>query len=525
VSEITVHRASTDRGESLARKWWTLVIVCVAIFMLLLDITIVNVALPRIAGSLSASFDQIQWVVNAYALTLAALLLTAGSLADRLGRKLVFTIGLGLFTVTSLLCAISPSAVFLILARGGQGVGGAIMFSTSLALLAQEFSGRERATALAIWGATTGVAVAVGPLLGGLLTEGLGWRSVFLINVPIGIVVFAFTLARVRETRDAAAKRVDWAGMVTFTAALFLLVLALEKGDSDGWGSVTIIGLLIGSVALLGGFWFAQTVQRDAMFDVSLFRSRSFSGASIAAFALSASAFSILLYVTLYLQTILALSPLQAGLRLLPMTIAMFAVSGIAGGLTERVPVRLLLSIGLGVVGGGLLLMRGLTLTSGWTALLAGFIVSGAGIGLVNPALASAAIGVVPLQRSGMASGINSTFRQVGIAAGIASLGAVFQSELASQLSSRLAGSVPAGQAAQIARGVAAGAAQRILHSLPATERLRAGRAFHGAFATALNEILLIGAIVAFAGAGLAFALVRQADFLPHTPQDAPTAE
>jgi EmrB/QacA subfamily drug resistance transporter len=525
VSEIAAERSPTGRVEPLARKWWTLVIVCVAIFMLLLDITIVNVALPKIADSLSASFDQIQWVVNAYALTLAALLLTAGSLADQLGRKLVFTIGLGLFTVTSLLCAVSPTALFLILARGGQGVGGAIMFSTSLALLAQEFSGRERARALAIWGATTGVAVAVGPLLGGLLTEGLGWRSIFLINVPIGAVVLAFTVARVRETRDAVAKRVDWAGMVTFTAALFLLVMALEKGDRDGWGSATIIALLTGSVALLVVFWFAQTVQRDAMFDLSLFRSPSFSGASIAAFALSASAFSILLYVTLYLQTILGLSPLQAGLRLLPMTIAMFAVSAIAGGLTERVPVRALLGIGLGLVGGGLLLMRGLTLTSGWTALLAGFIVSGAGVGLVNPGLASAAIGVVPPQRTGMASGINSTFRQVGIAAGIASLGAVFQSQLASQLSSRLADSVAAGQAAHIARGVAAGAAQRILHSLSAPERFRAGRAINGAFAAALNEILLVSAIVAFAGAGLAFALVRQADFFSQTPQNPASAD
>jgi MFS family permease len=228
MSDATAAELSPERVPD--RRWWTLGIVCVAIFMLLLDITIVNVALPKIATSLSASFDQIQWVVNAYALTLAALLLSAGSLADRLGRRLVFAIGLGLFTLASLLCAVSASALFLILARGGQGIGGAVMFSTSLALLAQEFSGRQRATALAIWGATTGVAVAVGPLLGGLLTEGFGWRSIFVINVPIGALALWLTLERVRETRDTGARRVDWAGTVTFTAALFLLVLALEKG-------------------------------------------------------------------------------------------------------------------------------------------------------------------------------------------------------------------------------------------------------------------------------------------------------
>ncbi|MBV9196662.1 MAG: MFS transporter [Solirubrobacterales bacterium] len=241
-------------GAGIDRKWWTLVIVCVAIFMLLLDITIVNVALPKIAHSLKASFAVIQWVVNAYALTLAALLLSAGALADLLGRKLVFMTGLMLFSATSLLCALSPSALLLILARGGQGIGGAIMFATSLALIAQEFHGRERATALSIYGATTGVAVAAGPLLGGILTEGIGWQAIFLINVPIGIAAAALTLKRIRETRDPEVKGVDWIGTATFTAALFALVLALIEGDSSGWGSAKIVGLLAATVVLLGAF-------------------------------------------------------------------------------------------------------------------------------------------------------------------------------------------------------------------------------------------------------------------------------
>src|SRR5579884_3802727 len=199
----------------MQRKWWTLLVVCVGTFMLLLDITIVNVALPKIASDLKASFSDIQWVIDAYALTLASVLLTAGTLADRLGRRLVYAIGLLLFAFTSLLCALSPSALFLILARGAQGIGGAIMFATALALLAQEFHGRERGTAFGIWGAAIAASAAVGPLLGGVLTEGLGWSSIFYINVPIGILAAFVTMAKVGESRDPEGKHIDWFGTAT----------------------------------------------------------------------------------------------------------------------------------------------------------------------------------------------------------------------------------------------------------------------------------------------------------------------
>jgi MFS family permease len=221
----------------MERKWWTLVVVCVATFMLLLDITIVNVALPKIAADLHASFSDIQWVIDAYALTLAALLLTTGALADLLGRKLVFAIGLGLFSVTSLLCGLAPSSTFLILARGGQGIGGAVMFSTSLALLAQEFRGRERGTAFGAWGATIAASAAVGPLLGGALTQGFGWSSIFFINVPVGLAAAALTIAKVNESRNPEGTRLDWLGTVTFTASLFLLVFAVIRTSDKGWGN------------------------------------------------------------------------------------------------------------------------------------------------------------------------------------------------------------------------------------------------------------------------------------------------
>jgi EmrB/QacA subfamily drug resistance transporter len=500
----------------MERKWWTLIVVCVATFMLLLDITIVNVALPKIATDLKASFSDIQWVIDAYALTLASVLLTTGALADLLGRKLVFSIGLGLFAFTSLLCAVSPSALFLILARGGQGIGGAIMFSTSLALLAQEFHGRERGTAFGAWGATIAASAAVGPLLGGALTEGFGWPSIFLINVPVGIAAVALTLAKVAESRDPEGTRIDWIGTVTFTAALFLLVFAVIRSASVGWGSTLVVTCLAASAVLLVLFVVSQFVQDNAMFDVSLFRKPTFGGASIVAFAVSAAMFAMFLYLVLYLQTILGFSPLQTGLRFLPFTVVSFFVAALSGNLSARVPVRLLLSLGLAMVGAGLLMMRGLTLSSHWTALLPGFVVGGAGVGFVNPALASTAIGVVPPERSGMASGINSTFRQVGIATGIAVLGSIFESAIKSNLTPKLAATPFAGRAGQIAHAVAAGGAEQVLRAVPPARRAQAAAAIHGAFATAMNDILLVGAVVAFVGAALGLLLVRGSDFVTY---------
>ncbi|HTX46379.1 MAG TPA: MFS transporter [Solirubrobacteraceae bacterium] len=513
----------------MERKWWTLIVVCVATFMLLLDITIVNVALPKIATSLHASFSDIQWVIDAYALTLASVLLTMGALADMFGRRLLFSIGLGLFSFTSLLCALSPSSLFLVLARAGQGIGGAMMFATSLSLLAQEFRGRDRGTAFGAWGATIAASAAIGPLLGGFLTQDFGWSSIFYINVPIGIAGVVLARAKVAESRNPGNARIDWLGTSTFTAALFALVFAIIRGNEEGWGSRVIVTLLAGGATLLALFVASQFVQENAMFDVSLFRRPTFSGASLVAFTVSAGMFAMFLYIVLYIQTILNFSPLQTGLRFLPFTVVSFFVAAGSGNLTERVPVRLLLSAGLVMTGVGLLLMRGLTVNSHWTALLPGFIVAGAGVGLVNPALASTAIGVVPPQRSGMASGINNTFRQVGIAAGIAVLGAIFESTLTNKIAPALAGTKAAGQATSIAHAVAAGGAQQVLAAVPAGERAKAALAIHSAYASAMNDVLLVGGIVALAGALLAVVLVRRSDFVvqggpSHAPEPAAAA-
>jgi EmrB/QacA subfamily drug resistance transporter len=500
----------------MERKWWTLLVVCIATFMLLLDITIVNVALPDIARSLGASFTQIQWVIDAYALTLAAALLTAGTLSDILGRRLIFTIGLILFSITSLLCALAPTAGFLIGARAGQGIGGSIMFATALALIAQEFHGRERGMALGIWAATISAAAAIGPLIGGLLTEGFGWSSIFYVNVPIGLAAAVLTVLYVAESKNPAGQKVDWIGTVTFTVSLFLLVYAIIRGNQLGWGSTEIVALFVGAAVAMILFLIAEMRQKHAMLDLTLFRKPAFAGVSIAVFALSASMFAMFLYLTLYLQTDLGLSPLQTGLRFLPVTVLSFFVAVISGNLSGRIPVRILVGTGLLLVGIGLLMMRGLTPESNWTALLGGFIVAGAGIGCANPALASTAVGVAPPQRSGMASGINNTFRQVGISTGIAALGAVFESSIASSLSPTLAHTPVAAKTGEISHAVAAGGSAAVLHRVPPAIRPQAEHAIHVAFTTAMNDILLVGGIVALVGAALGAALVRQRDFVPH---------
>ncbi len=479
-----------------ATQRWTLTVVCVATFMLLLDITIVNVALPAIADDLQSSFSDLQWVIDAYALSLAALLLTAGSLSDIVGRRRIVLAGLGVFTAASLLCALAPGPLFLELARGLQGVGGAAMFATSLALLGAAFQGRARGTAFGVWGATTGAAVAIGPLVGGVLTEHVSWQSIFLINLPIGAFAI-YASARYLNESTGPASRVDVPGLVTFSAGLFFLIFALVRGNAEGWGSPLIVSFLVAAVVLLPAFVAIEARRPAPMLDLSLFRKPAFTGAAIAAFGLSASMFAMFLYLTLYIQLALGFAPLDAGLRFLPVTLLSFLVAPVAGRLSERMPVRFLLGGGLTLVGAGLLLMRGIDAQSEWTALLPGFLLAGAGIGMVNPPLASTAIGVVDGRRSGMASGINSTFRQVGIATGIAGLGAVFQSSLQSKL--------PGGPPGE----VLAGSGPSILGPGRRTE-------FLVAYTDALNELFLIGAGVALVCAVCAVVLVRPRDFVAH---------
>jgi EmrB/QacA subfamily drug resistance transporter len=499
----------------MARKWWTLLAVSVATFMLLLDITVVNVALPSIRDDLGASFTDLQWVIDAYALTLAALVLTAGSLADRLGRRRIFAIGLAVFSLASLLCALSPDPTFLNLSRALQGVGGAIMFAVSLALLVQEFpAGRERGTAMGIYGASIGVAVAVGPLIGGALTDTLGWQSIFYLNVPIGLAAIAVTYLKLRESRDPNATKIDWPGVATFSGALFLLVLALVRGNDEGWGSTLIISLFAGATVLMAAFFVLESRVSEPMLPLGLFKRPSFTGVQLAAFAVSASMFALFLYITLYLQNYLGLSPFQAGLRYLPITVVSFFAAPVSGALLSRVPARLLMSGALALAGLGLLLMSGINAGDSWTTLLPGFLIAGIGVGLLNPVIADVALSVVPKERSGMAAGINDTFRQVGVAVGVAVWGAIFIGRGADKVRDLAAGTSSAAgdHPRQLMEAMSSGGLHQVNATVPPGARQVAVSAAGEGFLAGFNDVLTLGALVAFAGAVLSLWLVREGE-------------
>jgi EmrB/QacA subfamily drug resistance transporter len=497
----------------MERKWWTLIAVSVATFMLLHDITVVNTALPAIQEDLNATFTDLQWVVDAYTLPLAALVLTAGVLADRLGRRRVFATGLGIFTLGSLLAGLATDPTFLNLARAFQGVGGAVMFAVSLALIAQEFSaGRERGMAMGVYGATIGVAVAVGPLLGGVLTEWVGWESIFFLNVPIGIAAIAITLLRVRESRDPNASRIDWLGLVTFSSSLFLLVLGLLRGNDEGWGSPLIVSLLASATVLMIAFLVIETRVKEPMLPLHLFRTPAFTGVQLAAAAVSASMFALFLYLTLYLQGYLGHDPIEAGLRYLPVTVVIFFVSAATGALLSRVQARYLIATGLGLTGLGLLLMGGIDASDSWTGLLPGFILAGAGVGIINPAVADVAVSVVPKEHSGMASGINDTFRQVGIAVGIAAWGAIFLGRGASRVQDLLAGTPAAtgDRPRGLVEAVSSGQLDSALAQAPPAARPDIADAAHQGFLVGMNDILMLGGILAIACALVSLWLIRE---------------
>jgi EmrB/QacA subfamily drug resistance transporter len=500
------------------RKWWTLLAVCVGTFMLLLDVTIVTVALPDIQHALNASFSDVQWVIDAYALALASFLLTSGVLADRYGRRRLFLIGLVIFTAGSLLCGVAQTSVMLIISRAGQGVGGAIMFATSLALLGHSFRGRDRGVAFGLWGAITGAAVSLGPILGGVITTGISWRGIFLVNVPIGIAAVIVTRWRVDESRVAHPGTLDVPGFALLTLGLVGLVYGLIRAGETTWSdSGAIISLVIGGVLLIA-FVFAELSVANPMFDLSLFRKPTFVGGLAAAFAMNGSLFAMFLYLVLYLQNILGYSALATGTRMLVSSGSLLVAATIAGRLSERVPARWLIGPGLIAVGVGLLLMTGLDASSSWTHLIPGLIVSGLGAGFVNPPLASTAIGVVEPERAGMASGINSTFRQIGLATSIAALGSIFTTELRNELGNALAGTPLAARADQIVGAVRQGQTGSGSATLQPNMRAELQTAIRSSFTGALNDLFLVTAILALVGGVIAGALIRSRDFTTREP-------
>jgi EmrB/QacA subfamily drug resistance transporter len=411
-------------SPSLPSRNWTLAVVSLATAMLMLDIAVVNTALPSIATDLETGLSGLQWVVDAYTLALASTVLSAGFLADRLGRRRLFIGGLTLFTGASIAAAASGSIEALVAARAVQGFGAAILFAVALALLANAFQdAKGRTFAIAVWGATIGGSFAIGPLAGGALTSGLSWQWIFLVNVPIGVVALWITLTKVRESRDAHPRSLDVAGQVAMVAAMFLLVLGLLRGNEQGWGSTPIVLELAGAAVAWIAFLVIEHRGKQPMLPLGLFRNPVFAGTQISVFAISASLFAIYLYVTIYLQNVLGLSAIEAGLVLVPGTVVNFLVAGASASFIPKLPARVPVAAGLGLVAIGMALMTLADETTSWTVTLPGMLVAMVGTGMVNTSLSGLALSVLPERDSGLASGIHDTFRQGGIAVGIAALG------------------------------------------------------------------------------------------------------
>jgi EmrB/QacA subfamily drug resistance transporter len=415
------------------RRWWTLGALCFALFMIMLDNTVVNVALPAIKADLGISTAELEWTVTAYALTFATLLLSGGKLGDLLGRRLIFTIGLVVFTLSSLFCGLSGSAPELIAARAVQGVGAALMMPSTLSIISATFDVRERGTAIGIWAGVSAMALAIGPLLGGIITEHISWNWIFYVNVPIGAAGILASIFVVPESKDTSREqRLDLPGILTSGVGLLALVYALIEANQYGWTSARILGLFVLAAVALVAFVLLEMRQRLPMLDLSLFRSGTFAGANLVAILVTLAMFGIFVFFPIYMQTFRGWSPIQAGAALLPWTVMIVIFAPIAGKLSDRVGSRWLISAGMTTVAACCLLLSTINLHSSFWNLLPAFILGGLGMSFVMTPMSAAVMGAAPVAKAGVASGVLNTFRQVGVALGIAITGAIVADRAAS---------------------------------------------------------------------------------------------
>jgi EmrB/QacA subfamily drug resistance transporter len=427
----------------------TLAIVCLATFMLLLDVTVVTVALPDIRADLDANFSSIQWVLDAYTLMLAALLLPAASLGDLRGRRLVFLVGTAVFTAASLACAFAPDATVLNLSRVVQGAGGAAMFATALPLISTAFPGPERAGAIGAFAATIGAAIAVGPLVGGAITSGLSWEWIFLVNVPTGLVVLVVGSRRLPETRDPSGRRIDVPGTLLAILGLLTLVYAVVRGNAEGWGSAPIVGGFGASAVLLGAFVTVELRSAAPMVPLGLLRVPALAAAVVSVLSIASGLFGMFLVLVIWLQAGLDQGPFTVGLEFLPLTVVSFVASAWTGRrLTAVLPVPVLLGGGLLLTTIGLVLIALVDAGSAWTALVPGLALCGLGSGLVNPTAATLSLSSVEPARAGIASALVNLAREVGTAIGIAALGSVFEARVVGRLGDGVGHLAAAGGAA-----------------------------------------------------------------------------
>ncbi len=480
------------------RRWWTLGAMCFALFMIMLDNTVVNVALPSIEDDLGASLSALEWTVNAYTLTFAVLLVTGGRLGDIFGRRRMFLSGVVVFALSSAAIGLAPDQGWLVAGRAVQGIGAAFMMPGTLSIISNTFPPEERGKAIGTWAGVSALALAIGPVLGGALTEYVSWRSIFFLNLPVAAGAVVVTLYAARESRDESTRhRVDWPGIATLSAGLTALVLALVEGNSWGWGSTEIVALLVTAVVGIGGFFALEPRVEEPMVDFSFFRSRTFLGANIVAFIVSFAMLAMFFFMALYMQNILGYSPIQAGVRFLPSTLMIVVVAPLAGRLADRVGPRPPMVVGLLLVGTALFLQTRIDVGTGYALLLPSFVLMGLGMALVMSPMSTAAMNSVREDKAGVASGILSMSRMVGGTFGVAAIGALFQHLAASKLAELLAGSgVTAAQRDDLVHNLGSGGLSNVDPQTAAAAK--------EAFVHALSSGMWLSAGVALLGAGVA---------------------
>jgi EmrB/QacA subfamily drug resistance transporter len=530
MSEQPINAAALVRPETgrwvTGRRFRVLLCASGMCFMIMLDSNIVAVSLPSIARDLGAAFSDIEWVVSAYVLTFAALLMPSGAVADRYGRRRVGLVGLSVFTLSSLLCGLAPGPLILNMARALQGVGAALQLSAALAILSHEFRGHDRGRAFGFWGTVIGVAVAVGPLVGGVITSSFGWRWAFLVNGPIGIVLGVLAISVVEESRDPDAVRLDLAGMVLFGGGLFCLVWALIGGNAAGWSSRPTLLKLAAAVVAFVLFVAAERVQTRPMVDFSLFRRRTFLGASVAMLGFASSAQVMMTYLPLYLQNAFGLGAAAAGFGMLPFALPLFFCPRIAAALAARVSGRALLTFGLAIVALGNISTAALiAMNEPYAVVAIGMVVTGCGAGLLNGETAKVSMSVIPPERGGMASGIGGTLRFIGLVTGITGLGAVLASGTQAHFvrtvaASGISGSIAANAQLVVSRIISGDITGAVAYVAPSA-RVGLIEISRGSFAAGFTTVLIVAGGIAALGALLTALLVSTAETAPARPPHA----